>query len=107
MVAYPARRLPMAESRVSTPRVCRAIRKRIAHPVYPWNFVRTNTIFGVAAGGYTAWTDKHPSYSSVAGPGVRPKIALSPFPLDALPTVITLSIRSILDQLNSPDVIES
>ncbi len=40
-------------------------------PVYPWNFVRTNTIFGVihAAGGYTAWTDKHPSYSSVSGPG--------------------------------------
>jgi hypothetical protein len=40
-------------------------------PVYPWNFVRTNTIFGVvhAAGGYTAWSDKHPSYSSVAGPG--------------------------------------
>jgi hypothetical protein len=40
-------------------------------PVYPWNFVRTNTIFGVIhdAGGYTAWTDKHPSYSSVSGPG--------------------------------------
>jgi hypothetical protein len=40
-------------------------------PVYPWNFVRTNTIFGVvhAAGGYTAWTDKHPSYSAVSGPG--------------------------------------
>jgi hypothetical protein len=40
-------------------------------PVYPWNFVRTNTIFGVvhAAGGYTAWADKHPSYSSVSGPG--------------------------------------
>jgi len=40
-------------------------------PVYPWNFVRTNTIFGVVhgAGGYTAWADKHPSYSSVAGPG--------------------------------------
>ncbi len=40
-------------------------------PVFPWNFVRTNTIFGVvhAAGGYTAWSDKHPSYSSVAGPG--------------------------------------
>jgi len=40
-------------------------------PVYPWNFVRTDTIFGVvhAAGGYTAWSDKHPSYSSVAGPG--------------------------------------
>ena len=40
-------------------------------PVYPWNFVRTNTIFGVvhAAGGYTAWSDKHPSYDSVSGPG--------------------------------------
>jgi len=40
-------------------------------PVFPWNFVRVNTIFGVvhAAGGYTAWSDKHPSYSAVAGPG--------------------------------------
>jgi hypothetical protein len=41
------------------------------NPVYPWNFVRENTIFGVIHGakGYTAWSDKHPSYSSVAGPG--------------------------------------
>jgi hypothetical protein len=40
-------------------------------PVFPWNFVRTNTIFGIihAAGGYTAWSDKHPSYSAVSGPG--------------------------------------
>jgi predicted AlkP superfamily pyrophosphatase or phosphodiesterase len=40
-------------------------------PVYPWDFVRTNTIFGVihAAGGYTAWSDKHPSYSAVSGHG--------------------------------------
>jgi hypothetical protein len=40
-------------------------------PVYPWNFVRANTIFGVihGAGGYTAWSDKHPSYSAVSGPG--------------------------------------
>jgi Type I phosphodiesterase / nucleotide pyrophosphatase len=40
-------------------------------PVYPWDFVRTNTIFGVihATGGYTAWSDKHPSYSSVSGHG--------------------------------------
>src|ERR1700728_1880724 len=38
---------------------------------YPWNFIRTNTLFGVihAAGGYTAWIDKHPSYSFVGGPG--------------------------------------
>ena len=40
-------------------------------PVFPWNFVRTNTIYGVihAAGGYTAWSDKHPAYSAVSGHG--------------------------------------
>jgi hypothetical protein len=45
-------------------------RDKNCKPVYPWNFVRVNTIFGVihGAGGYTAWTDKHPSYSSVGGP---------------------------------------
>ncbi|HEY2460329.1 MAG TPA: alkaline phosphatase family protein [Candidatus Acidoferrum sp.] len=39
-------------------------------PVYPWNFVRTNTIYGVihAAGGFTAWSDKHPVYAVVSGP---------------------------------------
>jgi len=39
-------------------------------PVYSWNFVRANTIFGVihAAGGYTAWSDKHAAYASVSGP---------------------------------------
>jgi len=39
-------------------------------PVYPWNFIRANTIFGVihAAGGYTAWSDKHAAYASVSGP---------------------------------------
>jgi hypothetical protein len=40
-------------------------------PVFPWDFVQTNTIFGVvhAAGGYTAWSDKHPAYSAVSGHG--------------------------------------
>ncbi|MGD0131593.1 MAG: alkaline phosphatase family protein [Bryobacteraceae bacterium] len=40
-------------------------------PVYPWDFIRTNTIFSVvhSAGQYTAWIDKHASYSFVAGPG--------------------------------------
>jgi hypothetical protein len=39
--------------------------------VFPWEFVRTNTIFGVIhnAGGYTAWSDKHPAYSAVSGHG--------------------------------------
>lgn len=39
-------------------------------PVYPWNFTRTNTVYGVIHGahGYTAWSDKHPAYASVSGP---------------------------------------
>jgi hypothetical protein len=38
------------------------------NPVYPWNFVRANSIFSVihSAGGYTAWSDKHPAYASVS-----------------------------------------
>jgi hypothetical protein len=44
---------------------------KLCQPVFPWNFVRTNTIFGVVhgAGGYTAWADKHPAILSVSGPG--------------------------------------
>ena len=39
-------------------------------PVYPWNFIRANTIYGVIhkAGGYTAWVDKHGVYAAVSGP---------------------------------------
>jgi hypothetical protein len=39
-------------------------------PVWPWNFVRANTIFGVVhkAGGFVAWSDKHPVYAAVSGP---------------------------------------
>ena len=38
-------------------------------PVYSWNFIRTNSIYGIihAAGGYTAWSDKHAAYASVNG----------------------------------------
>src|SRR6202041_1905575 len=38
------------------------------NPVWPWDFVRANTIFSVihSAGGYAAWSDKHPAYSAVA-----------------------------------------
>jgi hypothetical protein len=48
-------------------------------PVYPWEFVRANSIFSVIhqAGGYTAWSDKHPAYSSAAS-GIGP-IALDDF----------------------------
>jgi hypothetical protein len=39
-------------------------------PVYPWNFIRTNTIYGVihAAHLRTAWSDKHAVYAAVSGP---------------------------------------
>jgi hypothetical protein len=41
--------------------------------VYPHQFLLANTIFEVvrAAGGYTAWTDKHPAYEIVSGPSGR------------------------------------
>jgi hypothetical protein len=60
-------------------------------PVYPHNWIRTNTIFEVVRqnGGYTAWTDKHPSYEWTNGPsgtGVAdffgPEINSAAVPLD-------------------------
>jgi hypothetical protein len=45
-------------------------------PVYPWNFIRSNTIYGVihAAGGFTAWSDKHAVYATVSGPNSSPDL---------------------------------
>ena len=42
-------------------------------PVFPWEFVRANSIFSVIhqAGGVTAWSDKHPAYAWVAS-GIGP-----------------------------------
>ncbi len=39
-------------------------------PVYPHDFIRVNTVFEVirAAGGHTAWSDKHPAYELLSGP---------------------------------------
>jgi hypothetical protein len=39
------------------------------NPVYAWNFIRTNSIYGVIhnAGGFTAWSDKHAAYAAVNG----------------------------------------
>jgi hypothetical protein len=39
-------------------------------PVFPHDYVRTNTIFEVikAAGKHTVWSDKHPAYEDLAGP---------------------------------------
>ena len=49
------------------------------NPVFPWEFVRANSIFSIIhqAGGYAAWSDKHPAYSSVAS-GIGP-VALDDF----------------------------
>jgi hypothetical protein len=66
-------------------------------PVYPHQFIRVNTIFEIVhqAGGYTAWTDKHPSYDFTRGPsgkGVNdfygPEINSIPV---ALPSVVGCS----------------
>jgi len=76
-------------------------------PVYPWDFVRTNTIFGVIheAGGYTAWADKHPAYSSVAGRGnnghnlddyYAPEINSIPVPLPGVVVNSTVSCSPAL-----------
>jgi hypothetical protein len=45
--------------------------KRNCAPVWPWEFVRVNSIFTVIhqAGGYVAWSDKHAAYSSVSSGG--------------------------------------
>ena len=75
-------------------------------PVMPWNFVRTNTIFGVihASGGFTAWSDKHPAYSAVAGPGgtslndfYAPEINSNVVALPGVTTADHLSCQTVPD----------
>jgi hypothetical protein len=75
-------------------------------PVFPWNFVRTNTIFSVvhAAGGYTAWIDKHASYSFTAGPGghglddyYSPEVDSTVVPLPGVMTSEGVSCATIRD----------
>jgi hypothetical protein len=77
-------------------------------PVWPWNFIRTNTLFGVihAAGGYTAWIDKHPSYSFVGGPGgtglddyYSPEVNSTVVPLPGVKTLEGASCDPIRDTL--------
>jgi hypothetical protein len=82
-------------------------------PVYPWNFGRVNTIFGVihGAGGYTAWSDKHPSYLSVSGPGngtnvddyYAPEVNSPVVALPGLTTPTNISCSPIPDQVDTSD----
>jgi hypothetical protein len=78
-------------------------------PVFPWNFVRTNTIFSVVheAGGYTAWIDKHASYSFTAGPGGKglndyfsPEVDSTVVALPGVTTAEGVSCATIRDTTN-------
>ena len=77
-------------------------------PVYPWNFIRANTIFGVvhAAGGFTAWSDKHGVYAAVSGPTgtavpsnvddyYSPEVNSNPVPLPGVKTATGLDCSKV------------
>jgi hypothetical protein len=76
-------------------------------PVWPWQFVRANSIFSVVhqAGGYAAWSDKHPAYSSVAsgiGPAAlddfyAPEINSNVIGLPGVTTPTGISCAAVLD----------
>jgi predicted AlkP superfamily pyrophosphatase or phosphodiesterase len=85
-------------------------------PVFPYNFIRVNTIFGVVhdAGGYTAWSDKRPSYAFVAGPGGKglddffgPEIASNVVPLPGVTTSEGVSCATVRDRANTSSWISS
>jgi|SRR5579871_5807024 len=81
--------------------------KNGCNPVFPWQFVRANSIFSVIHknGGYAAWSDKHPAYSSVAsgiGPSAlddfyAPEINSNVIALPAVQTPTGLSCSTIPD----------
>jgi hypothetical protein len=91
---------------IDTQRLVRDPSKGCA-PVMPWEFVRSNTIFSVihAAGGYAAWSDKHPAYSAVAAGGgpsalddfYGPEINSNVIGLPGVKTSTGISCASILD----------
>jgi hypothetical protein len=91
---------------IDTKRLVRDPSKGCA-PVLPWEFVRANTIFSVihAAGGFAAWSDKHPAYSAVAaglGPSALddfygPEINSNVIGLPGVTTPTGVSCASIRD----------
>ena len=91
---------------IDTKRLVRDPSKGCA-PVLPWEFVRANTIFSVihAAGGFAAWSDKHPAYSAVAaglGPSALddfygPEINSNVIGLPGVTTPTGISCASIRD----------
>jgi arylsulfatase A-like enzyme len=62
-----------------------------------------------AAGGYTAWIDKHPSYSMAAGPGGRglddfysPEVSSSAVPLPGVRTSLGVPCAPLRDTVGAP-----
>ncbi len=66
----PTHELAVARSRIDVTKLPYAKNGTSCTPVYPHQFIRTNTIFNVVkhAGMHTAWSDKHLSYELVSGP---------------------------------------
>jgi len=66
----PTHQLAVARSRIDVTKLPYAKHGASCTPVYPHDFIRTNTIFSVIkhAGLHTAWSDKHLSYELVSGP---------------------------------------
>ncbi|ALS61814.1 hypothetical protein AT302_20585 [Pandoraea norimbergensis] len=81
-------------------------------PVYPHNYLRVNTVFEVvrAAGGRTAWADKHLAYDFVHGPSGKgvddlytPEIAAVGEKLAAFPAYDNLKVDALLKQIDGRD----
>ena len=99
---------------VCSPSIPGSFRDPFSSPVpcarYAWNFIRTNTIYGVihAAGGRTAWADKHAVYAVVSGPTgtavpsnvddyYAPDVNSDVIPLPSVSTATGLSCDAIPD----------
>jgi hypothetical protein len=66
----PTHDVAVVRSRIDRTRLPYARKGAACEPVFPHQFIRTNTIFNVAkaAGLHTAWSDKHLAYELVSGP---------------------------------------
>ena len=84
-------------------------------PLFPHSALRTNTIFEVvkAAGGHTAWADKHPAYDLVNGPSGKgvddlytPEITQATGVFDATHSVVCtvendrLKVKAIINEIH-------
>ena len=96
----------------------RGLKNGVCVPLYPHDFIRTNTVFEVVKrhGGRTAWADKHPVYDLVNGPSGKgvddlytPEITSAPPGAkgpDASTSVVCtvandrLKVEAILHQIN-------